>query len=140
MQTKFKSAEERVTPNGTKPAKPITMAQWSIIVDALTYGCTLEDAAHLARIGYGRLLRNIDAEKHLEKDVKEIMTKCKLHHLKKIYDGEKGWQASAWFLERVYRKQFALIDKQQEDEERAIQMRKVVREQGVRPLLSAETN
>lgn len=140
MKLSYVAEEDRKEKMSTQRPKPIKPSQWAKIANMLKIGGTLEDAADLARISYGRLYRNIEAEVHLQKDIKELMADCKKHHLQKIYDGEKGWQASAWFLERMYRKQFSLIDKTQEDEERAIQLRKVVRKTGVRPQLEPSVN
>lgn len=118
--------------------KPIKQHQWAKIANMLKIGGTIEDAAAIARISTGRLLRNIEAETHLKKDVQELMSDCKRHHLQRIYDGDRGWQSSAWFLERVYRKQYSLVAQLEGDQEKAIQMRKIVRKVGVLPSVASE--
>jgi len=46
----------------------------------------------------------------------------KIHHLKKIHKAGRGWQASAWFLERADRKNYGrelqLTDDQGEDKQK----------------------
>lgn len=118
--------------NKTEP-KPIKPHQWEKITEIMRIGGTLEDAAAYARISRRRLQRNIDAEAHLARDVREMMADCKRHHMRKIYDGERGWQSSAWWLERMYRREYALNLHEATDEEKAIQVRKIVRRQGPPP-------
>lgn len=117
-----------------KEPKPIKMSQWKKIAHMLEIGGNLHDAAAIARISYGRLVRNIESDRHMERDVQELMADCKQHHLQKIYDGERGWQSSAWFLERIYRKEFSLNMGDATEEEKAIQIRKIIRKSGVRPV------
>ena len=113
--------------------KPLTDEQWYLISRMLRVGGTLPDAAAFARCSEKRLYRNLAAEVHLRKDVAQIMAKCKFHHLMRVYKGVRGWQSSAWFLERVYRREFALHIDDASKEERAIQVRKLVRRQGPIP-------
>jgi hypothetical protein len=135
MKLRYIPEDEKTTPQGkSAEPKPISRDQWQKIAYAIRIGGNLHDAAAYARISYGRLYRNIEAERHLKRDVNELMVKCKFHHLRRVYKGEKGWQSSAWFLERMYRKEFALnLPPGTSDEEKAIQMRKVIRRQGPIP-------
>lgn len=120
------------TQNENNQPKPITRDQWKKIAHCLEIGADLQTAASYARISFNRLQRNLNADKGLAKDVLELFAQCKVHHLQKIYDGEKGWQASAWFLSRIYRKEFGEVPGNTE-EEKAIQMRKIVRRKGPIP-------
>lgn len=124
--------DDRVGIEKTMP-RTIRPDQWVKIADMLRVGGTLKDAAAIARISHKRLERNLEAEVHLRRDVAELMAECKKHHLTRIYDGVRGWQASAWFLERIYRREYALHMPDSSDEERAIQVRKMVRRQGPLP-------
>jgi hypothetical protein len=134
MKTAYVPFEEKTHECGrASPPKPIKPHQWERIAKALRIGMNLQDAADLAKISYGRLYRNIEADKHLSKEVRHLFATCKEHHVQKIYDGERGWQASAWFLERMFRKEYALHLPDASDEEKAIQMRKIIRKKGVPP-------
>lgn len=131
---KFVPQEKKTRPCGiASEPKPIKPHQWKVISEALQIGLTLQDAADLAKISFGRLMRNIDADKHLQREVRHLFADCKRHHVQKIYDGERGWQASAWYLERMHRKEYALHLVDGSDEEKAIQMRKIIRKKGVPP-------
>jgi hypothetical protein len=116
------------------------MSQWAKIAEFLRVGGDIDGAADFAGISRGRLRRNIEADAHMAKDVRRVMSECCHHHLERVYDGGRGWQSSAWFLERIYRKRFALIDQSGSDAERAIQVRKVVRQDGRRPELEPSDN
>lgn len=132
MKTRYVPKEERTT-NNPSGLKPIKREQWKKIAECLEIGGNLHDAAAYARCSYGRLYRNVAADKHLAKDVAELMADCKMHHLRKVYDGEKGWQSSAWYLERMYRKEYALHQPEMTEDEKAIQVRKIVRKAGLMP-------
>ena len=123
----------RKTKMATQHPKPILDEQWERIAEMLKYGGNLEDAAAFAGISYGRLYRNFAAEVHLRKKVKKIMAKCKLHHLKRVYEGVRGWQSSAWFLSRVYRREYGETVPGESTDEKAIRVRKVVRKMGPLP-------
>lgn len=135
--SRYVPEDEKTTPQGksSKP-KPIKPHQWEKIAKMMRIGGTLEDAAALARISESRLRRNINADVHLRKDINAMFAEVKEHHLQRIYDGEKGWQSSAWWLERMYRREYCLQLADAGPEEKAIQIRKIVREQGPRPKIA----
>lgn len=140
-KTRYIDPEFKLTPQGRASVpKPITDDEWDKIAEMLKIGGNLKDAAAYAGISYGRLYRNIDAEKHLKRRVAKIMAKCKKHHLQRVYDGERGWQSSAWFLERMYRKEYSMSHGDNSEEEKAIQIRKMVRRTGPIPKGAEETN
>ena len=71
-------------------------------------GLIYEDACKLAGIHRDQFqtwMRDPKKSQRLEKAKLE----GKLRHLRRINEGEKTWQSSAWFLERRYREEFALI-------------------------------
>ena len=75
----------------------------------ISEGLTQKDAAILADISddtFHRWLKDADKTEFSE-GIKKAKVKNKAHHINKI-SNDKSWQSSAWYLERIYKDEFAI--------------------------------
>lgn len=80
--------------------------------EAVKLGLSVDDAcvyAGLHRSSYYEWVKKYPEVTDLLK--KAEMT-GKVHHLKRIYGGDKQWQSSAWFLERKFKEEWSLRSEQ----------------------------
>jgi hypothetical protein len=75
------------------------------LLQAIEDGLTETDACHLVGIDPDTL-RRWKAKEEICGAIKSAIARGKHHHIKRIKAGDQGWQSSAWFLERKYRKEF----------------------------------
>lgn len=77
------------------------------ILAILAVGGSRNDAAEYVGVGKATLHETIDRNEDFAEQVKKAEADGKIRHLKKI-EAANAWQASAWFLERKYPKEFGL--------------------------------
>jgi hypothetical protein len=95
---------------------------------ALKLGGTIEDACHYAKIRKIHVERERIADKEFRRKLDRMMIGVKLHHIENVYNAENRWQASAWWLERRHREEYAVnLPEGVDDEVRAIKVRHIVR-------------
>ena len=70
-------------------------------------GLTQKDACTLAKISHQTFHRWIDEHSEFSEAIDGARVKNKQFHINKITQA-KTWQASAWYLERVYHKEFSI--------------------------------
>lgn len=107
---------------------PVNKAKMEKILDTVRHGGSVSDAALVAGITLSKLHRYLAQHEKFRRMLDKAQAECKVHHLKRIFQGLRQWQASAWYLERVYRPEFGSTDQVLEAEEKVIRTRKVVRQ------------
>lgn len=84
----------------------------SIVLDAIAQGLTQRDASALAGISEDTLSLWKRQDSDFSEQIRQKEIECKLGHIKNIKEAsKKSWQASAWWLERKYKDEFALKSK-----------------------------
>ncbi|HEY0908428.1 MAG TPA: hypothetical protein VGE35_03720 [Candidatus Paceibacterota bacterium] len=80
-----------------------------IILDAIAEGLTQRDASVLAGISEDTLSLWKRQNSEFSEQIRQKEIECKRKHIRNIEKAsEKSWQASAWWLERKYKDEFAL--------------------------------
>lgn len=77
------------------------------ILAILAIGGSRNDAAEYVGVSRSTLHETIDRNEDFAERVKKAEADGKIKHLKKVGDAN-AWQASAWFLERKYPKEYGL--------------------------------
>lgn len=85
-------------------------AQRREVLETLSDGGSLRDAADLIGVNYSTVFRERKNNHEFAKGVRQAAKQGKMKHLRKIADAD-SWQASAWFLERKYGKEYGRKDK-----------------------------
>lgn len=106
----------------------------------LRMGGSVRDAAMIAGTSVDKLMSRIAGDEELAKLFDQVRAEGKLHHLTRIYNGERQWQSSAWILERLHRQEFQLASTvPKEDEEKLIRTRQVVRKKLAASMVATPT-
>jgi len=80
-----------------------------IILDAIGEGLNQREASILAGISEDTLSLWKRQDSDFSEQIRQKEIECKLSHIRNINRAsEKSWQASAWFLERKYKDEFAV--------------------------------
>ncbi len=98
-------------------------------------GGTLTDAAHMASVPVEDVALFITRSPEFAAEVKRAEAQCKLYHLSRIRDGDRGWQSSAWFLEHRFPQEYSLRPGIEKEQEKIIKVRRIQLGQGVQQLI-----
>lgn len=82
------------------------------VVANIEAGLSYEDAFSLAGIHRDQLYAWLKDPKKAE-PLEQAKLRGKLAHLRRINEGVRTWQSSAWYLERRFRDEFALTKEKQ---------------------------
>lgn len=94
----------------SKYSKELTLEICGYLEDGLTQA----DAQVLAGISHQTFHRWVEEHSEFSEAIKAAKIKNKQYHLNNIKKaGVKSWQASAWYLERVYQSEFAIKKEEQ---------------------------
>lgn len=105
----------------------LTADEWIKITEAFELGMTWGEAADLINMKRLKLRKIVKRERPgLYRIKRAENTK---HHYRRIYDGERNWQASTWWLERHNPRRFGALRaiNSEATEEQVIRTRKIVR-------------
>jgi len=91
-------------------SEPVGEASLTDVGVGLVYGCvsvgtSLKDAAECAGVPVSVIRARRQSDPMFERGLRQAIHKGKVHHLTKITKSA-AWQASAWVLERRWRRQF----------------------------------
>ena len=99
-----------------------------VFFHSLKVGGTIDDARQKARVSKMNFDREFKRSAKFRAKVRRLTVHAKMHHIERVYNAEDKWQASAWWLERRHRNEFALnLPEGVDDEVRAIKIRRIVR-------------
>jgi hypothetical protein len=70
-------------------------------------GLNQKDAQILADISHQTFHRWLEEHSEFSEAIKKAKVKNKAHHINKI-SNDKSWQASAWYLERIYKDEYQI--------------------------------
>lgn len=85
---------------------------WSLVLNLISQGLTKKDAIKASGISETAFYDKQKNDKEFSELVKRAEVQFKLKHLKNISDNAmKGsWQASAWILERKFKREFSKVE------------------------------
>jgi hypothetical protein len=92
-------------------------------------GGSLKDAAAIAMVAFAIVMQRMTDEPMFLARVQYAQAECKMGHIRKINEGAKGWNSSAWFLERRHAEEYSLSSVGSAREEKVIRVRRLVRSQ-----------
>jgi hypothetical protein len=89
---------------GPKPA--VTPQIKADILESLRLGLSLAAALRCANVSRQQYRTAVANDAEFNRGIKSAADQGKRHHLQRVHDAERNWQASAWFLERKYGAEF----------------------------------
>lgn len=96
----------------------ITKEEWDLLIALISSGLTNIDACQASGISTTAFYDKVKSDSDFSDSVKKASVKFKLKHLKNISDAaSKNWQASAWILERKFKREFSRVEYIQELED-----------------------
>lgn len=81
------------------------------VLEYISSGLSIKDSCQLTGIGEKTYYDIVNRDAQFSQDAQKARLKCKLSHIKNIKTaGNNQWQASAWWLERMYKTEFGKIE------------------------------